>query len=97
MLRDQPKPPLGGRGNWMGERRSAACTSKTQVLFTVDWIQTLLKIVDCISITGFPQFSCALVQMRYTIGENGCGHILKGETLAGKKEIEKGMRIYIYI
>ena len=27
--------------------------------------------------TGFPQFSCALVQMRYSIGENGCGHILK--------------------
>ena len=30
--------------------------------------------------TGFPQFSCALVQMRYSIGENSdSSHILKGE------------------
>ena len=32
---------------------------------------------DCIG-TGFPQFPCALVQMRYSIGENGCGHIFMG-------------------
>ena len=38
---------------------------------------------DCIGI-GFPQFSCVLVQMRYSIGENGCGHILKGRTADGK-------------
>ena len=35
---------------------------------------------DCIG-TGFPQFPCALVQMRYSIGENGCGHILTGSLL----------------
>ena len=28
--------------------------------------------------TGFPQFSCALVQIRYSIEENGYGHILRG-------------------
>ena len=35
----------------------------------------------------FPQFPCALVQMRYSIGENGCGHILMGVTLAVRKEV----------
>ena len=39
---------------------------------------------DCIG-TGFPQFSCPLVQMRYSIGENGCSHIFV--TLAVKKEV----------
>ena len=39
---------------------------------------------DCIG-TGFPQFFCALVQMRYSIGENGCDHILKGGPLTGKQ------------
>ena len=43
---------------------------------------------ECIG-TGFPQFPCALVQMRYSIGENGCGHILMGEgvTLVVRKEV----------
>ena len=35
--------------------------------------------------TGFPQFPCALVQMRYSIGENGCGHILIGGNSGGKE------------
>ena len=39
---------------------------------------------DCIG-TGFPQFFCALVQIRYSIVHNGCGHILKGGSLAGRK------------
>ena len=39
---------------------------------------------DCIG-TGFPQFPCALVQMRYSIGENGCGHILMGGNSGGKE------------
>ena len=48
---------------------------------------------DCIG-TGFPQFSCALVQMRYSIGKNGCGHILKRGTSGGKKvkETENGKK-----
>ena len=42
---------------------------------------------DCIG-TGFPQFPCALVQMRYSIGENGCGLTFSwGVTLAVKKEV----------
>ena len=44
---------------------------------------------DCIG-TGFPQFPCALVQMRYSIGENGCGHIVSwgvGGTLAVRKDV----------
>ena len=54
---------------------------------------------DCIG-TGFPQFSCALVQMRYSIGENNYDHILKGggggggggggRGAAGKKVKEMG-------
>ena len=44
---------------------------------------------DCIG-TGFPQFSCALVQMRYSIEENGGGEILKGETSGGKEMKKKG-------
>ena len=44
---------------------------------------------DCIG-TGYPQypkFPCALVQIRYSLGENGCGHILMGGvTLAVKKK-----------
>ena len=48
----------------------------------------------CIS-TGFPQFPCVLVLMRYNIGENVCGQILKGENFGGKKvkkdeKMEKG-------
>ena len=35
--------------------------------------------------TGFPQFPCALVQMRYSIGENGCGDILMGGNSGGKE------------
>ena len=50
---------------------------------------------DCIG-TGFPQFPCALVQMRYSIRENGCGHIFSwGVTLAVKKKVtgdKKGRR-----
>ena len=41
---------------------------------------------DCMGI-GFPQFPCALVRMRYSIEENGCGPILMGVTLAIKKEV----------
>ena len=44
---------------------------------------------DCI---GFPQFSCALLQMRYSIGENGRGHILKGGGGGGEKSDRKGKR-----
>ena len=44
---------------------------------------------DCID-TGFLQFSCTLVQVRYSITENGCGHILKAETSSGKKVRERG-------
>ena len=46
--------------------------------------------------TGFPQFFCALVQMRYSIGENRCGHILGGggglwrEDSEGKGDGKKG-------
>ena len=43
---------------------------------------------DCIG-TGFPQFPYALVQMRYSIGENGYGsysHGAGGITLAVRKE-----------
>ena len=40
--------------------------------------------------TDFPQLSCALVQMRYSIGENDCGHVLKGGTSGGKKMKERG-------
>ena len=39
---------------------------------------------DCIG-TGFPQFPCALVQMRYSIGQNGCGHIFMGGNFGGKE------------
>ena len=43
--------------------------------------------------TGRTQFSCALVQMRYSIEENNCGHILGavggGGALAGT-EWKKG-------
>ena len=42
---------------------------------------------DCIG-TGFPQFPCALVQMRYSIGENGCGHILMGGNSDSQEVIE---------
>ena len=48
--------------------------------------QAAFRWVDCIG-TGFPQFPCALVQMRYSIGENGCGDILMGVTLAVRKEV----------
>ena len=47
---------------------------------------------DCVG-TGFPQFPCALVQMRYSIGENGCGHILMGGNSGGKEgsnRVEEG-------
>ena len=44
----------------------------------------LCEMADCIG-TGFLQFSCILVQMRYSIGEHGCGHIFKGGTLAGRQ------------
>ena len=43
---------------------------------------------DCIS-TVFPQFPRALVQMRYSIGEYGCGHILKEGNSGGTKVNEK--------
>ena len=43
---------------------------------------------DCIGI-GFPQFPCALMQMRFSIGENGCCHILKGGNSGGKEGKEK--------
>ena len=46
---------------------------------------------DCIG-TGFPQFPRALVQMRYSIGKNGCGHILMGGYTGGKEGSDKGMR-----
>ena len=39
--------------------------------------------------TGFPQFFCALVQMRYSIGENRCGHILGGGGGAGGKIVKE--------
>ena len=44
---------------------------------------------DCIG-TGFPQFPCALVLMRYSIGENGCGHILMGDNSGGKEGSDRG-------
>ena len=55
--------------------------------------------------TDFPQFPCALMQMRYSIGVNGCGHILMGVTLAVKKEVrgvkegkaEKGGQSWGYV
>ena len=46
---------------------------------------------ECIG-TGLPQFSCALVQMRYRIGDNGCGKILKKVTSGEKTAIEKGLK-----
>ena len=46
---------------------------------------------DCIG-TGFPQFSCALVQMRYSIGENDYSLILKGGTSGRGDSEEKGKR-----
>ena len=52
---------------------------------------------NCID-TGFPQFSCALVQKRYSTGENGCGHIRKGADLwredgeTGQKEGNRNRR-----
>ena len=46
---------------------------------------------ECIG-TGFPQFSCAFVQMRYSIGENGCGYILKGGISGGKTVKGRGRR-----
>ena len=45
--------------------------------------------IDCIGI-GFAQFSSALVQMRYSIRENGCGYILTGAASGGKKVKERG-------
>ena len=76
---------------WMVDRRSAYRNAEREVIFseTVDWGQT------CIG-TGFPQFSCALVQMRYSIRENSCGHILKGGTSGGKSE-RKGKRGLEYV
>ena len=47
-----------------------------------------VKMADCID-TGFPQFPCALVQMRYSIGENGWrshSHGGGGITLVVRKE-----------
>ena len=46
---------------------------------------------DCIG-TGFLQFPCPLVQMRYSIGENGCGHILMGGggNSGGKEGSDRG-------
>ena len=32
----------------------------------------------------FSQFPYALLQMRYSMGENGCGHIFKEVPLAGR-------------
>ena len=46
------------------------------------------EMADCIG-TGFPQLSCVLVHMRYSIGENGCGHILKGAGGSGGKKVEE--------
>ena len=46
---------------------------------------------NCID-TGFPQFSCALVQKRYSTGENGCGHIRKGADLWREDGGRKGKR-----
>ena len=40
--------------------------------------------------TDFPQFSCALVEMRYSIGENSCGHVLKVVISDEKESKEKG-------
>ena len=48
---------------------------------------------DCIG-TGFPQFPCVLVQIQYSIGENGCGHILRGGggvTLVVRKKVTREM------
>ena len=43
--------------------------------------------------TGFPQFPCALVQMRYSIEENSCCHFLKGgKTSGGKTPKERRKR-----
>ena len=39
--------------------------------------------------TGLPQFPSALVQMRHSIGENGCGHILMGGNSGGKEREEE--------
>ena len=44
---------------------------------------------DCIG-TGFLQFSCALVQIRFSIGENSCSHILKRGTSGGKTAKKRG-------
>ena len=42
---------------------------------------------DCIG-KGFLQFPCALVQIRYSIGENVCGHILKGDLWRKESELK---------
>ena len=47
---------------------------------------------NCIG-TGFLQFSCALVQMRYSIGENSCGHVIRGGGGFWQKDSDgKGIR-----
>ena len=63
--------------------RPAHRNAEREVIF-----QRLLRLgtdsvlANCIG-TGLPQFSCALVQMRYSIGENGCGYILMGGGVGG--------------
>ena len=39
---------------------------------------------ECIG-TGFPQFPCALMQIRYSMEENSCDHILMGGNSGGKE------------
>ena len=71
--------------------RPAYQNAEREIIFpeTVDCGDRLCGMADCID-AGFPPFSCALVQMRYSIGENGCGHILKGGTFGGKTVKERG-------
>ena len=46
---------------------------------------------DCIG-TGFPRFPSVLLRMRYSIGENGCSHILKCEEGRGALTGRKGKK-----
>ena len=69
---------------WMGDRRTAACTSKLWA--GGRFSETVRLGTDSVKWpTVSAQFPCALVQMRYNIGENGCGHILMGGNSGGKE------------
>ena len=93
MLGDHPsQAAFRWVSTWMGDRRSGAYTSKRWA--GGHFSETVRLGTDSVkwptvSAQVFRSFPVSLVQMRNSIGENGCGHILMGGNSGGKEGKEE--------